>query len=330
MKGCYWAISVALAGGIAAFGVHWGQDRADAPRGGTVAAEFGLSPEEAAPPAGLRPLAARLVAKERAVRALLSGDATLLEVAARFRALDAQEPRARPELHPEVYAGATEAERYCRAVLFWVHTVAWTYSHEGHAAGAAARQLEDELEGHRACGTLELPPAPEYAESAPRPPSPGQPASGSPSPRHPPSPLSQRQVRHPAPAGVFPSAAAAPQDRGVRAAGVLQNVGQHRQAVEGPLVEDGVGEFGDGAAVPGDDGRGERWGGAEGVGEEVAEEVREQSMFLLPRPAAGVGVEICNASGPRPNIGRKSRGHPREVSDKLTKVCSNSRLSATT
>jgi hypothetical protein len=47
------------------------------------------------------------------------------------------------------------------------------------------------------------------------------------------------------------------EDGGVGAAGVLQGVGEDGEAVEGPLLVDGRGELGDGAAVPREDGGGE-------------------------------------------------------------------------
>jgi hypothetical protein len=118
--------------------------------------------------AQIRAVRARLEAKERVVRALLAGGCTLLEAAARFRELDAAEPRVRPENHPGVYAGGTEAERYCRAVLFWANTVVTRDPNDSSSAAAEAlRRLEGELEGHRLRGTLELPSGPGGGEGAP-------------------------------------------------------------------------------------------------------------------------------------------------------------------
>jgi hypothetical protein len=133
----------------------------------------GPAGREADYPAQVRAVRARLAAKEEAVRALLAGDCTLLEAAARFRELDAWEPRVRWEAHPAVYAGDTEAERYCRAVLVWAGSVARSYSAGDELAEglAAVRRLEGELEGHRLCGTLALPPAAPGGEGAPCPPS---------------------------------------------------------------------------------------------------------------------------------------------------------------
>jgi hypothetical protein len=105
----------------------------------------------------IRVITDRSAAKDRAVLVLLAGDCTLLEAAARFRELDAREPRVRCHAHPEVYAGATEAERYCRAVLFWADSAT-----RRRASGdelAAVRRLQDELQRRRLHGTLELPPA---------------------------------------------------------------------------------------------------------------------------------------------------------------------------
>jgi hypothetical protein len=106
-----------------------------------------------------RAVRARSEAKERVVRALLAGEGTLLEAAARFRQLDAAEPRVRPESHPTVYAGDTEAERYCRAVIVWAASYARSRASEVEraAAAAAVRRLGEELEGHQVCGTLTLP-----------------------------------------------------------------------------------------------------------------------------------------------------------------------------
>jgi hypothetical protein len=73
--------------------------------------------------------------------------------------LDAVDPLVRPESHPDVYVGATEAERYCQAVILWAGNYARSGGSEAEAE-AAVRRLGDELEGHRACDTLELPPAP--------------------------------------------------------------------------------------------------------------------------------------------------------------------------
>jgi hypothetical protein len=104
----------------------------------------------------------RLKGKEEAVQELLAGHRTLLEAAARFRELDAWEPRVRWDAHPEVYAGGTEAERYCRAALFWANTVVIGGPNGDPATAAeAVRRLREELEGHRLCGTLELPPGPD-------------------------------------------------------------------------------------------------------------------------------------------------------------------------
>jgi hypothetical protein len=143
--------------------VAWGAARPrpdDTPTPPEVVAEGGGAPGwEAARVRNLRAVRARLEAKDRVVTALLAGEATLLEAAARFREWDAVEPQARPERHPEVYAGDTEAERYCRAVLFWADTATLDRTTGGESAEglAAVRRLEEELEGHRLCGTLELP-----------------------------------------------------------------------------------------------------------------------------------------------------------------------------
>ena len=68
-----------------------------------------------------------------------------------------------------------------------------------------------------------------------------------------------------------PAAAQVAQDVGVGAAGLLQGVGQDGQAVEGPLLVDRRGEFGDRAALSRQPGgaRGER---PEGVADDAAEQ----------------------------------------------------------
>jgi hypothetical protein len=135
--------------------VAWGTTRPRPDRTAAAgAADYGAAGQEVDCAAQLLPALARLEAKERVVRALLAGEGTLLEAAARFRELDAVEPRMRPECDPRVYAGDAEAERYCRAVLFWANTPGG----ESAERSAAVRRLEDELEGHRLCRTLELPP----------------------------------------------------------------------------------------------------------------------------------------------------------------------------
>jgi hypothetical protein len=160
MKNYYLIGAALVAGGLAA----WGTCQ-DCPAPGSAGRRPALAREvlPAAEGASLpetRAVCARLEAKERVVRALEAGDCTLLEAAARFRALDTAEPRMRWEYHPDVYAGDTEAERFCRAVIYWEENVVWQNSSGDRDAEAAAvvRRLEAELEGHRLCGTLTLPP----------------------------------------------------------------------------------------------------------------------------------------------------------------------------
>jgi hypothetical protein len=159
MKSCYWALAVVLAAGIVACGMYGGAGRPGSPGGPPARGGDVLPAEDGAPLPVTRALTARLEAKDRVVQALLAGECTLLEAAARFRELDAQEPRVPAEKHPEVYSGDTEAERYCRAVLYWARSVIRSYSSGDELAemSAAVRRLEDQLEGHRLCGTLTLP-----------------------------------------------------------------------------------------------------------------------------------------------------------------------------
>jgi hypothetical protein len=154
MRGYYFAGAALFAAAMVVWGVG-GEGRQPPAGEPAEVAEGGAFPP-ASPVAVVR---GRLEAKERVVRALLAGEGTLLEAAARFREWDAVEPQLRPESHPRVYAGDTEAERYCRAVLFWANTPGG----ESAERSAAVRRLEDELEGHRLCRTLELPPPPRPA-----------------------------------------------------------------------------------------------------------------------------------------------------------------------
>jgi hypothetical protein len=161
MKGYWWGGAALAACGLVAWGTHGNSRPPDAVSGSAAQSDNVLAVEEGAPFPGTRAVAARLAGKDRAVRALLAGDCTLLEAAARFRQLDSWEPRVRWEAHPEVYAGGTDAERYCRAVLYWVDGVMSKGPPPGDpaAAAAAVRRLGEELEGRRAGGTLALPPA---------------------------------------------------------------------------------------------------------------------------------------------------------------------------
>jgi hypothetical protein len=161
MKNYYLVGAALVAGGLAAWGMY-----RDCPTPGS--AGDGPAPVgEVLPAAGrdslpeCRAVYARLVAKERAARALAAGDCTLLEAAARFRALDAVEPRVRWEDHTDIYAGDTEAERFCRAAIHWAESIVWEISSGDREVEAAAVvwRLEGELEDYRRCGTLTLPPA---------------------------------------------------------------------------------------------------------------------------------------------------------------------------
>jgi hypothetical protein len=158
MKAYYWTGTAAFAVLLAAWGAI--RPRPDLPsQPSTEVGDGGPAAQSVYRAAQLRAVKLRLVSKVRAVQALLAGDYTLLEAAASFRELDAADPLVRPESHPDVYVGATEAERYCRVVILWAGNYARSGGSEAEAE-ATVRRLEEELEGHRACGTMELPPAP--------------------------------------------------------------------------------------------------------------------------------------------------------------------------
>jgi hypothetical protein len=160
MKNYYLIGAALVAGGLAAWGACRDCPTPTRAGGRPALVDEVLPAAEGAALPDTRAVCARLEAKERVVRALVAGECTLLEAAARFRALDAAEPRVRWEDHPDVYAGDTEAESYCRAVIYWEENIVWEISSgdRGEAAAVVWR-LEGELEEYRRCGTLTLPPA---------------------------------------------------------------------------------------------------------------------------------------------------------------------------
>src|SRR5947209_19283311 len=62
--------------------------------------------------------------------------------------------------------------------------------------------------------------------------------------------LPQNEIDDPAAPDVRPRPPKVAQDVRVRAAGLFEGVGQDGHTVEGPLVVDGLGNFGHGAAAP--------------------------------------------------------------------------------
>src|SRR5262249_7365436 len=63
--------------------------------------------------------------------------------------------------------------------------------------------------------------------------------------------LAQQQVHNPTAPDMWPRPAAVTEDVGVGATGLFQGVGQDRQAVEGSLVVDRLGQPGNRAVIPG-------------------------------------------------------------------------------
>jgi hypothetical protein len=100
----------------------------------------------------------RLVAKYQVTAALAAGRLSLLEAAARFRALDQMAPGHPPAIFHSYYAGSSDEERYCRQAIQLLRASRNSASEQT----ALAEQLEAELSEHLAHGTLHLP------ESGPR------------------------------------------------------------------------------------------------------------------------------------------------------------------
>src|SRR5438477_2682646 len=74
--------------------------------------------------------------------------------------------------------------------------------------------------------------------------------------------------------------AALGEDVGVVTAGVFQGVGKDGQAVEGPVVVDGLGELDQGGVVPDEPGRVDG-NGAEWVGEDFVEQSSLNQSFCI-------------------------------------------------
>jgi hypothetical protein len=99
---------------------------------------------------------ARIEQKNQLIQKLLAGQITLLETAARFRALDRSSPSFYWDGFHQFIPGDTDEERHCREVIDWVETeLGWT---DPCLAVAICNQLEGELEERLRRGPLCLPP----------------------------------------------------------------------------------------------------------------------------------------------------------------------------
>jgi hypothetical protein len=105
--------------------------------------------------------AARLAAKERLSAAVLEGRLTLLEAAARFRALN--QTRCDPcwASWQSPFPGRSDEEHVCREVISWVGGQA--RQHDPCLGAVTCARLEEELEALLRQGPLRLPDLPEPA-----------------------------------------------------------------------------------------------------------------------------------------------------------------------
>jgi hypothetical protein len=97
---------------------------------------------------------ARLEVRHEVARAVAEGRLSLLEGAARFRALDREEPPVILAQLRTTYPGATAEVRSCRHLIRWVRL--WLNDHPG-ADRRVVQRLEAELGEHLCGGTLRLP-----------------------------------------------------------------------------------------------------------------------------------------------------------------------------
>ena len=97
----------------------------------------------------------RCKAKEDVVRAVIAGELTLLEAAARFRDVNASLPKARAVVQ-QAYAGLPYEHALCRQVIAYAGA---ELRHQGSAhKDSVLHGLEAELAGHlRQCGRVCLP-----------------------------------------------------------------------------------------------------------------------------------------------------------------------------
>jgi hypothetical protein len=87
-------------------------------------------------------------------------------------------------------------------------------------------------------------------------------------------PLAQKQIYRPASSDVRVWAAKMRQDFCIRAAGLFQGVGEHRQAVEGSFIVDGLGELRDDGNFPGEPGGVDERRWAEGIQDYFSNQIR--------------------------------------------------------
>jgi len=106
----------------------------------------------------------RVGAKQQVVSDLIAGRLSLLEAAARFRDLTPPSSDAARYLR-SVYAGASDDERFCRAVIQWVRGTRRSGSRA--EADRVAARLEAEFQEYlRRDGRIALPPAPSPGPAA--------------------------------------------------------------------------------------------------------------------------------------------------------------------
>jgi hypothetical protein len=92
--------------------------------------------------------------RARVARDVVAGRLTLLEAAGRFRALCQAVPDFQMDLFREFHPGASDEERFCRAVINTVEGVLWD---KPDMAREMVRRLKAELADMMDCGTLKLP-----------------------------------------------------------------------------------------------------------------------------------------------------------------------------
>jgi hypothetical protein len=83
-----------------------------------------------------------MAAKEKLVPRVIEGRLGLLDTAARFRAIDAQNPHFQREIFRRTYPGRSDVERYCHVVI---NTVRVHYLEEPDQAEEVCQRLETEL-----------------------------------------------------------------------------------------------------------------------------------------------------------------------------------------
>jgi hypothetical protein len=102
----------------------------------------------------VRAVTDRIVRKQALAEEIIEGRMTLLEAAARFRALDEAPPRFHWEQFRRGYPGAGDEERHCREAIGFVRT--WLEA-RGYEPGSVVPRLEAELQEHLDRGDLRLP-----------------------------------------------------------------------------------------------------------------------------------------------------------------------------